>query len=109
MSSVYVLDMPLPLQAAELVLAHAASSLQWVGYLSSTSVYGDWGGSWVDERSECIFCVLCCGSLAHMVHGAGPAKLTSLIVCVDLMAFAHCDSLHAEWRVAHQAVEVLCL
>ncbi|KAL3137598.1 hypothetical protein ABBQ38_004879 [Trebouxia sp. C0009 RCD-2024] len=37
--------------AAELVLAHAASSLQWIGYLSSTSVYGDWGGRWVDERS----------------------------------------------------------
>lgn len=42
------------LQAAELVLAHAASSLQWIGYLSSTSVYGDWGGRWVDERSGCI-------------------------------------------------------
>ena len=49
-----LLDMSLVLQAAELVLAHAALSLQWIGYLSSTSVYGDWGGSWVDERSGCF-------------------------------------------------------
>lgn len=52
MSLACIVDVPLLLQAAELVLAHAASSLQWIGYLSSTSVYGDWGGSWVDERSE---------------------------------------------------------
>lgn len=26
-------------------------SLKWIGYLSSTSVYGDRGGSWVDETS----------------------------------------------------------
>ncbi|BDA43131.1 hypothetical protein COCOBI_04-1420 [Coccomyxa sp. Obi] len=25
---------------------------RWVGYLSSTGVYGDWQGEWVDERSE---------------------------------------------------------
>ncbi|MCB9990379.1 MAG: SDR family oxidoreductase [Rhodospirillales bacterium] len=29
-------------------------NLQWVGYLSSTSVYGDHGGDWVDESSELI-------------------------------------------------------
>ena len=27
-----------------------ARQLRWIGYLSSTSVYGDWGGAWVDER-----------------------------------------------------------
>ncbi|MEM7650684.1 MAG: SDR family oxidoreductase [Pseudomonadota bacterium] len=27
-------------------------NLQWVGYLSTTSVYGDRGGDWVDESSE---------------------------------------------------------
>lgn len=27
----------------------AAASLQWAGYLSTTSVYGDHGGGWVDE------------------------------------------------------------
>lgn len=37
--------------------AHAADiaglpHLRWVGYLSSTAVYGDRGGDWVDESSE---------------------------------------------------------
>jgi len=27
-------------------------NLRWVGYLSSTNVYGDHGGAWVDETSE---------------------------------------------------------
>src|SRR5690606_31166850 len=27
-------------------------SLEWVGYLSSTNVYGDRGGAWVDEDTE---------------------------------------------------------
>jgi hypothetical protein len=27
-----------------------SDALRWVGYLSSTSVYGDHGGDWVDER-----------------------------------------------------------
>lgn len=27
-------------------------TLQWIGYLSSTCVYGDRGGDWVDERAE---------------------------------------------------------
>jgi nucleoside-diphosphate-sugar epimerase len=26
--------------------------LRWIGYLSSTGVYGDWGGEWVDEDSD---------------------------------------------------------
>ncbi|MEM9974937.1 MAG: SDR family oxidoreductase [Pseudomonadota bacterium] len=30
-------------------LAHAAPHLEWVGYLSTTGVYGDHGGGWVDE------------------------------------------------------------
>ena len=29
----------------------AASSAQWIGYLSSTGVYGDAGGAWVDESA----------------------------------------------------------
>ena len=28
-----------------------AASLQWTGYLSSTGVYGDTGGAWVDESA----------------------------------------------------------
>ncbi len=30
-----------------------APGLEWVGYLSTTGVYGDRGGDWVDEDSEC--------------------------------------------------------
>ena len=30
-------------------IRHAASSLRWVGYLSTTGVYGDHQGGWVDE------------------------------------------------------------
>lgn len=38
-------------QVVELLAASAASlqHLAWVGYLSTTSVYGDWSGDWVDE------------------------------------------------------------
>lgn len=32
-------------------IAAAASRLRWVGYLSTTGVYGDTGGAWVDESS----------------------------------------------------------
>jgi nucleoside-diphosphate-sugar epimerase len=50
-----------PEDAGELVLAAHADDiaalarregkLAWIGYLSSTAVYGDWGGAWVDETS----------------------------------------------------------
>jgi nucleoside-diphosphate-sugar epimerase len=30
----------------------ACSGLVWLGYLSTTGVYGDRGGGWVDEQSE---------------------------------------------------------
>ncbi|KAL0029642.1 hypothetical protein WJX79_010174 [Trebouxia sp. C0005] len=38
-------------QVVELLAASAPSleHLKWVGYLSTTSVYGDWSGDWVDE------------------------------------------------------------
>jgi nucleoside-diphosphate-sugar epimerase len=32
----------------------ALSGLQWVGYLSATSVYGDTDGAWVDETAACV-------------------------------------------------------
>lgn len=32
--------------------AIAASAAGWIGYLSSTGVYGDTGGAWVDESAE---------------------------------------------------------
>jgi nucleoside-diphosphate-sugar epimerase len=28
-------------------------ALEWIGYLSTVGVYGDHGGGWVDETSEC--------------------------------------------------------
>ncbi len=30
----------------------AAPALRWIGYLSTTGVYGDRGGGWVDERTQ---------------------------------------------------------
>ncbi|CAM9458440.1 unnamed protein product [Ascophyllum nodosum] len=37
---------------AELKWAHQSGSLKWVGYMSSTGVYGDRGGGWVTEEDE---------------------------------------------------------
>jgi nucleoside-diphosphate-sugar epimerase len=37
------------LDAMGTALAGAAPSLRWIGYLSTTGVYGDHGGGWVDE------------------------------------------------------------
>eukprot|EP00903_Cladosiphon_okamuranus_P007555 g7329.t1 len=37
---------------AELKWAHSNGNLRWVGYLSSTGVYGDRGGGWVTEEDE---------------------------------------------------------
>lgn len=31
----------------------AQENLRWIGYLSTVGVYGDHGGAWVDEDSEC--------------------------------------------------------
>ena len=36
----------------ESLLQAAGAGLQWLGYLSSTSVYGDWQGGWVGEEIE---------------------------------------------------------
>ena len=33
------------------LLAKAAPALRWIGYLSTTGVYGDHGGAWVDETT----------------------------------------------------------
>lgn len=41
---------PAFLSHAEDILA--LKSLEWVGYLSTTGVYGDRGGAWVDEQAE---------------------------------------------------------
>eukprot|EP00191_Tetraselmis_sp_GSL018_P004580 CAMPEP_0177598968 /NCGR_PEP_ID=MMETSP0419_2-20121207/12703_1 /TAXON_ID=582737 /ORGANISM="Tetraselmis sp., Strain GSL018" /LENGTH=274 /DNA_ID=CAMNT_0019091591 /DNA_START=304 /DNA_END=1128 /DNA_ORIENTATION=+ len=38
--------------ADELVALTESGNLKWLGYLSTTGVYGDWGGAWVDEHCE---------------------------------------------------------
>ncbi|MDJ1008531.1 MAG: SDR family oxidoreductase [Paracoccaceae bacterium] len=39
------------LEAARDAIADAAADLEWAGYLSTTGVYGDHGGAWVDETT----------------------------------------------------------
>lgn len=43
---------PVLRQAGKLI-AGAMPALRWIGYLSTVGVYGDHGGAWVDEDSEC--------------------------------------------------------
>lgn len=52
----HILSSVPPVGATDPVLAHygseiAASPAQWIGYLSSTGVYGDTRGAWVDESA----------------------------------------------------------
>lgn len=42
-----------PVLAAEAEAILAARQLAWAGYLSTTGVYGDHGGGWVDETTPC--------------------------------------------------------
>jgi nucleoside-diphosphate-sugar epimerase len=54
-SATHLLTTIAPAEGGDPVLARygtvieAAPSLRWIGYLSSTAVYGDRGGGWVDE------------------------------------------------------------
>jgi nucleoside-diphosphate-sugar epimerase len=54
-SATHLLTTAAPADGADPVLARyrqdirAAPNLRWIGYLSSTAVYGDRGGGWVDE------------------------------------------------------------
>ena len=41
-----------PVLARHAAAIAAAPALRWVGYLSTTGVYGDRGGGWVDEATE---------------------------------------------------------
>ncbi|WP_165943458.1 Rossmann-fold NAD(P)-binding domain-containing protein [Roseicella aquatilis] len=40
-----------PVLAAHAAAIRAAPALRWIGYLSTTGVYGDRGGAWVDEAT----------------------------------------------------------
>lgn len=41
------------LAAAAEIIRTGMPNLEWIGYLSTVGVYGDHGGAWVDETSEC--------------------------------------------------------
>lgn len=41
------------LRTARDMLATRMPLLRWIGYLSTVGVYGDHGGAWVDEKTEC--------------------------------------------------------
>jgi nucleoside-diphosphate-sugar epimerase len=41
------------LNAAGDALRNKMPALEWIGYLSTVGVYGDHGGAWVDETSDC--------------------------------------------------------
>lgn len=36
------------------MLIQCKNNIKWIGYLSSTGVYGDHNGAWVTEKSECL-------------------------------------------------------
>ena len=52
----HVLSSVLPVEGADPVLARYGDALgdRWLGYLSSTGVYGDTGGAWVDESAPTV-------------------------------------------------------
>lgn len=41
------------LNAARAAITEDMPALAWIGYLSTVGVYGDYGGGWVDETSDC--------------------------------------------------------
>src|SRR5690606_439364 len=41
------------LAAARAAILTDMPSLRWIGYLSTVGVYGDHGGAWIDEETEC--------------------------------------------------------
>jgi nucleoside-diphosphate-sugar epimerase len=53
----------------------AAPGLAWLGYLSTTGVYGDHGGAWVDEAAEC-----------RAGHARSRARLAAEAAWLDLAA-----------------------
>ena len=68
-----------PVGDADPVLAHhaaalAAIKLKWVGYLSTTGVYGDCDGGWVDERAG-----------LHPTGSRGRARVAAETAWLDLV------------------------
>ena len=59
---------------------------QWLGYLSSTSVYGDWGGSWVNEGCGASWMHPCGNCL--VTAQIGPCKAASFFCDIMISAVA---------------------
>jgi nucleoside-diphosphate-sugar epimerase len=51
-SATHILSSIPPQEGVDSVLPLIDSSARYLAYLSTTGVYGDWGGEWVDEASE---------------------------------------------------------
>ena len=74
--------------------------LKWVGYISSTSVYGDHGSDWVDEESELL-----------AAHGKGLSRILSegawISLCFEYDVPVHvfrCGGIYGPRRSALDAV-----
>ena len=95
---------------------HYASQVKWIGYLSSTSVYGDWGGAWVDERSGyCKLIVQCVSKVSLPLHGcvnqSGSTRLTCLllhigcsIACGHFVVFTNVCSMYCWMQLSTERV-----
>lgn len=53
-SATHILSsIPPQAELGDVVIPRLPNNAHWYGYLSTTGVYGDYGGQWVDEQSEC--------------------------------------------------------
>jgi hypothetical protein len=82
-------------------LISAGDKLQWVGYISSTSVYGDHGSEWVDEESELL-----------AAHGKGLSRILAegswIALCYEYGIPVHvfrCGGIYGPRRSALDALQ----
>lgn len=52
---------------------------RWLGYLSSTSVYGDWGGAWVNERYRPVLSPSARSSSRQLMRRQYPAHIDAAV------------------------------
>jgi hypothetical protein len=82
-------------------LIDAGDRLKWVGYISSTSVYGDHGSEWVDEDSELL-----------AAHGKGLSRILAegswIALCYEYGIPVHvfrCGGIYGPRRSALDALQ----
>lgn len=88
--------------ARELVqLSNSTPTLQWLGYISSTSVYGDHGSDWVDEDSD-----------LRAAHGKGLSRILVegnwVALCYEYGLPVHvfrCGGIYGPRRSAFEALQ----